>query len=297
MNWWNLALTSALFSAIAAILQKKTLSNMGAFSFSLLVSLFTVILCIPLAWQIDMTKVSHISLLVLFGKTILTTLAFWLVMVSLKQLQISVALPLMVLTPGLVAICSFIFLGENLSQQQWMGILALGLGTYLLELEEGTRILEPFQNLWKSKNHHTVIAALLLFTITSLLDKILLGKFKLPPNAFLLFQQIFAVLILAAILPWIIRHTQENILQNGCNLLRQYWFWIVLIAICTVLYRYTQIEATKIAPVALVLSLKRTSVFFSTMIGGRIFAEQNLLRKSISVVILLAGATLIFGRE
>lgn len=297
MNWWTLALISALFSAIAAILQKKTLSNMGAFYFSFLVSICSVLFCIPFAGLINMTQVSHISLIVLFGKTILTTFAFWLVMSSLKNLQISIALPLMVLTPGLVAICGFLFLDEQLSQQQILGMITLILGIYLLELEDETKIFSPFQILWQSKQHRTVISALLLFTITSLLDKILLVKFKLPPYAFLVFQQIFSVVIFSAILPFIIHYQHEKDSKKIRQLFYENWILIILIALCTLIYRYTQIEATKIASVALVLSVKRISVFFSTILGGTIFREQNLLRKTIAVVILLSGATLIFGRE
>ena len=68
------------------------------------------------------------------------------------------------------------------------------------------------------------------------------------------------------------------------------WMTIAAVSICTVVYRYTQIEAVKIAPVALVLSLKRTSVFISTVVGGKLFHEQHLVRKGIATIILLSGA-------
>jgi uncharacterized membrane protein len=68
---------------------------------------------------------------------------------------------------------------------------------------------------------------------------------------------------------------------------------IGVIALITILYRFSQIAATKIAPVALVLSVKRISVLFAIIIGGKIFNEKNMTRKIIATVIIVAGALLI----
>jgi len=69
-----------------------------------------------------------------------------------------------------------------------------------------------------------------------------------------------------------------------------WWKWIILVALLTVGYRYTQIEAIKYAPaVALVLSVKRISVFFASIIGGKIFNEEKLLQKAIATAILIGG--------
>ncbi len=66
-----------------------------------------------------------------------------------------------------------------------------------------------------------------------------------------------------------------------------------MISVITIGYRYTQIEAVKIAPVALVLSIKRTSVFFASIFGGKIFSESYLLKKGIAIIIMLIGAYLL----
>jgi len=50
----------------------------------------------------------------------------------------------------------------------------------------------------------------------------------------------------------------------------------------------------KIAPVALVLSVKRVLFFFATVGGGKIFAECDLFKKSIATMIMVAGAMLIW---
>lgn len=77
--------------------------------------------------------------------------------------------------------------------------------------------------------------------------------------------------------------------------LKNSWKWIFILALFTITYRYTQIQAIKIASVALVLSIKRISVFFAIIIGGRIFKEHGLLKKAIATTIMILGAILIIN--
>ena len=74
---------------------------------------------------------------------------------------------------------------------------------------------------------------------------------------------------------------------------KKIWLWIILIAVLTAGYRYTQIRAIKIAPVSLVLSVKRISVFIAVIIGGKLFNEKNLLKKTLATAIMVAGAIMI----
>jgi drug/metabolite transporter (DMT)-like permease len=69
--------------------------------------------------------------------------------------------------------------------------------------------------------------------------------------------------------------------------------WILLISILTIGYRYTQIVSISLASVALTLAVKRTSVLWATVIGGKIFKDTNLLKKTIAVLFILLGAILI----
>ena len=69
--------------------------------------------------------------------------------------------------------------------------------------------------------------------------------------------------------------------------------WISLISVLTIGYRYTQIVAVSLASVALVLAIKRTSVFWATVIGGKLFNDKDLLKRSIAAILILIGAILI----
>ena len=287
ITWYILATISALFSASAAILEKKILFHDNVIGFTCLLGIFNLILSIPFFFLIDFSTLTIIGLEVLFLKSILGAFAFICVMYGIKNLELSSSLPLLVLTPGLVAVVALITLGETLLLIEIIGIIFLLLGTYILQLKKNQKILDPWKNLFKTKSYYYIIIALLLFTITSILDKAILKNFKVPINAFMGFQHLFLAIIFLLIL-FSFQKTHEIKYST-----KKSWLIILVLAIFTIIYRYTQIQAVKIAPVALVLSIKRLSIFFAIIVGGNLFKEHNLLRKSIATILMVAGAILI----
>lgn len=289
MTWFLLAFASALLSAAASITEKKALFGMRALDFSVVLSLLNATIALPLFLLADFSTVSCEALAVLAAKNLLGSLAFLCVMTAIRNLELSGALPLMVLTPGLVAVTAFLFLGESLNAMEITGVGLLMIGTYVLEMKSGDA-LAPLRVFLTSRSHLPIIAALLLFTATSVLDRLLLTDLKLRPLPMMAFQQTFfaGYFIIFAV-----------VAQRGPQALaaaaKGSWRWILLVAVLTFGYRFAQIEATALVPVALVLAVKRLSVFIGAMAGGRLFSESHLLRKAIAILILLVGAGLVAG--
>src|SRR3990170_5874253 len=257
MTWFIIALLSAFLSAFAAITQKKILFNLGALEFSFLLSLVNLVFSIPFFFFIDYGTIN--------------------------------SFPLLALTPGFIAVFAFIFLGEALKTAEVLGLIILMLGTYILESGNSTKIIFPFSILLKSKYHRFVILALLLFTASSILDKLLLIKLNLSPISLTAFQHIYFA-IMSSVIFFVFKKKTEP-LPNIIN--KNNLGWIALISVLTIGYRYTQVVAIGLASVALVLAVKRTSVFWATIIGGRIFSDKDLLKRSIAAVLILVGAILI----
>lgn len=284
MHWILWALISAVFSSLAAITQKHILKKISALQFSLIVSFMTAILIAPFLYYINWQLVSMQALIILFGKTILTAGAFLCVMLSLKELPISSALPWMVLTPGFVAIGGYVFLNEEWTLFQWAGLLCFILGTGILEYNA------EFKHFWKTNRF--IFCALVFFTVSSLLDKIIVVNYHLSPLGFTFFQQLFSFIIFLCLLPF-----DSYLFKTEQHVKSKIYFdlsilgTIFIIACFTVVYRYTQIAAVKVAPaVALVIAIKRLSVLFSTIFGGKLFQEKQLCKKTFAVCILLLGA-------
>jgi len=287
VEWYIFSLIAAIFSAAAAISQKKILFKESALGFSLLVALFNLILAIPFFFFIDYSALTSSGIFVLLLKSILGAIAFLFVMLGIKNLEISKALSLLVLTPGLVAIFAFLFLGEGLTNFEILGLILLTGGIYILSLKKKQKIKEPIKKAFSSKGHYYILAALLLFTITSILDKAVLSNFKVPLNAFMGFQHLFFAIVFIIILFSSKKHIEfKSAIKNS-------WKWILLVAIFTITYRYTHLLAIKSAPVALALSIKRISVFLAVVIGGTLFKDKRLLTKLIATIIMITGTTLI----
>lgn len=287
--WYFFALASALFSAVAAILEKKSLFKEKAITFSTLFAIFNLFLAIPFFFFIDYQTIALSGIFVLFIKSILGAFAFFFVMQGIKNLELSSALPLLILTPGLVAFFGFIILGETLTGLELTGMFLLLGGVYYLQLKDKEKILDPFKGLFKSKGLIFIFMALLIFTTTSILDKAILKNFNLPVNAFMGFQHLFLAIIF---LVFLIYKKETKPLKST---IKNSWKIILLISAVSIIYRYTQIFAVKEAPVALVLSIKRISVFFAIIIGGKIFKEKHLIKKIIASTIMTIGAILIIN--
>ena len=289
MEWYIIAFISAILSALAAVSQKKILFDIDALDFSLVLSLFNVLLILFLIPDIHFNEISALSLGILYCKTIFGAVAFWFVMLAIKNLEISGALPLMILTPALVAISAFVILGETITIVEIAGMLLLLVGIYVLETSNSSNIFNSFKVLKSSRYKHFLIGAILLFTVSSLIDKFLLKSHQFEPVSFLFFQQIF--LAINFVLIYILAGHNPIKLIKSIEI--RHYSWIILIAFFTIGYRYSLLESMKIAPVALVLSIKRTSIFFATILGGKLFSEHALLRRSIATLLMLAGVYLI----
>ncbi|MCJ7552535.1 MAG: EamA family transporter [Ignavibacteriaceae bacterium] len=286
MIWFYLALISAIFSALAAISEKKTLFTLNALDFSFLVSLVTLILSIPFFFNAPLDAGSSTTLIILFLKTILSAGAFLCVMLSLKNLEISEALPLLSLSPGLVAIFGSLLIQDTLVLNEWIGLSLMLIGTYILELRKDDQsIFDPFKSLLRFNKYKYVFFALILFTITSLIDRILLKDFAMPPYTFMAYQQLFFAIIFMVIV--LLRNKNLTVPFQSLN--RNIISLIIIVSIFTVIYRYTQIEAVKLAPVALVLSVKRLSVLMAIIIGGKLFKEKYILKRVIATAVILTG--------
>lgn len=291
MDWYLIAFISAILSALAAISQKKILFNMDALDFSLLLSMFNAVLALVLIPSITFSEISTLSLFILYGKTIFGAIAFWFVMLAIKNLEISGALPLMILTPALVALSAFLILGESISAAEISGLGLLLVGIYIIETSSSLDILASFKIFKTSRYKHYLIYAVILFTMSSVIDKFLLKDYHLAPISFLFFQQVFLAVNFMIIFSF--KNGNPIPLIKSINL--KLFFWIILISLFTIGYRYSLLEAMKIAPIALVLSIKRTSIFFATIIGGKIFSEHSVLKRGVATILMLIGVYLIIS--
>lgn len=281
MVWFAFASCSALLSAAAAIMQKKVLLRTHALEMSFLLSLVILLLSLYVPFSLNITALSRGALLLVLGKSVLGGMAFLCVMMALERGQISSVLPLLGLTPAITALASYLFTGEHLQRWEWGGIGLVVAGTYVLERR-------PAEGRWAGVSsprlltgHYYIAGALALFAVSSVADKVLVSGYRTDPRIVLVYQHIVYCLVFGVLL-WVRAVPLRVVVQKG----REHWPFLAAIGVLTVAYRFTQLEATRDAPVALVLAVKRTSILYASLLGGKLFSDDRLKMK-------LAGASLI----
>jgi len=190
MLWFALALSSALLSAAAAVMQKQTLYRLSALEFSFLVSIIILVLSSFVPLTADVTSLPASTMMIVIGKSIIGGIAFLLVMTALERNQISTALPLLGLTPAAAALLFAPCCGGISS--------ALGVGrdrhddrgTYIVEKRPAQAFWAPFREAFASRSRLSIVGALVLFACSSVLDKTLVSGYRTPPLVVLFYQHI-----------------------------------------------------------------------------------------------------------
>lgn len=290
MDWFALALISAFLSAASAIIQKQILSKNDVLKFCLWLSIFNFVLSLPFVVGTNVVGIKINSLIYIALSSLMGTGAFWLVMISIKKLQISEALPLLALTPAFLAIFAFIFIGDKLRLFDVTALFLLVLGTYLIESFSYNEMLKPFKVIFTTIKYLTVFAALFLFTFTGIIDKYLLGKPALLPAQLMLLRHFF-IMINFLILYLVFDRNRIDLKNNS-----SFWKLTIIVSLLTIGYRYTEFLSVKQAPVALVVAIKRISVLIAVILGGKMFNESRIGRKIIAVMLILMGLFLLAQR-
>jgi drug/metabolite transporter (DMT)-like permease len=293
-DWYYYSILSALLSATCAVMEKKQLFSGHPLEFSFAVSVFNLLIILPVAFVSvyygNVFETAGVVLLIIFIKVIFTCFGYLYVMYGIKHLQLSASLPLLLLTPAFVALFSFLLFGTVLDFSEILGLFLLFAGTYLLnQISNHKKILEPFYLFFRSKGYVYIIIALCVFTLSSLLDKVLLHRFRIPVFDFIIYQHLLSPFVFLLIL-----YFRGMSLKSGFLYSKENWRAIMLISLVTILYRFCHFFAiTKTGSVALALSLKRISVFFAAVIGGKIFNEDAVFFKALSILLMFLGVTFI----
>jgi uncharacterized membrane protein len=288
MVWFMWALCSALLSAVSAVLQKKILFRFPALEFSFSVSLCIALFSFVIPFSTDVISLPLSTMVIIIGKSILGASAFLLVMLSLEHNQISSALPLLGVTPAAAAIVSFVVLGEGLMPMEWIGVGLMIAGAYLMEGNASHNLFTPIDSMIRSKHYYYIYGAVGLFALSSVVDKLLVGGMKVDPFAVLFYQHFVYVLFFFVMLS-IRRIPLIDVLHRSADLVPL----ILIVAVFTIAYRFTQLEAMKLAPVALVLAVKRTSIIFASFFGGKLFSDERLGMKLLGAVLIVAAGFII----
>jgi len=287
MPWYVIALGSAVFIGLYEVVEKKALVKERSLIFLLTSSLLMLVLSVPLIFWGHFEIVGPQITLYILAKCIFAVTLFILCAKAMKHMEISEFAPLMNLSPLILFIPSIFLLQEKLTIVNTAGVLMIVFGAYIVELKDGWRT--PLRRALKNKYIHFLFLAFVFNTLSATMDKFILVK-QINVDTFFIYNRFFiAILLLFAY--FIFKDKTDNI---KVTFRRSFW-WILIAAVLFMGADYVYFSAVAIpaALIALVIPLKRTGTLVATVLGGEMMNEDNLVRKAVACIIMIAGVTLI----
>ncbi len=288
MVWYIFALGSAIFSTLAALTEKKTLIKVHAMEFSCALAILNFLFTLPLIFLADF-NIPLFVLAVMYGSSIIATIAFLFIAKAVRHMDISVVSPLLNLNPAILATLAYFILGERISHTQIAGILLIMTGAYVIEINwQKHGIFEPVKAMFSSRHTRYILLSCTLYAICSICDKFVLNY--VTPYTYILVMHLFIAINFIVLI---------NLFYGGFKDIsigfRHAGKSIFLIALFTITYRLLQAWAVSLTLVSLVIPIKRLSTLFSTLAGGKIFHEKGTKKRVIACIIMLVGAYLIIA--
>ena len=285
--WYVFALISAFLSAASLIFRKEGLLKVHAMEFATSRT-FVCALCSLVLLPFVITKYSLAEIGMIYLVALLATAGISYASKSIKHLEISIAVPLLNLMPAFLVLWSFLFLSESLNLYHLLGIGLLIFGTYVIEMNGKIHhFLRPFKEMWKSKYFHYILFAVVFFSFSALLDRIVLLKYSTPLR-FLALVWIFIAI------NFLVMHSLRYDGWKGViHSFKKTKFLVVLAGVFAFLSALFYYQAATVAFIALVVPIKRVSTLITTIVGGEMFHDHHLLHKIIACLVMVVGAVMV----
>jgi drug/metabolite transporter (DMT)-like permease len=204
---------------------------------------------------------------------------------SLRLTDLSLATPMLALTPVFLTLNSYIILGERPSLIGFIGILSVVLGVFFINIPKNSnKFLHAFHSIKNNKGILLMLFVALVWSFSIPYDKMatLSSDFLFAPAWTALFCGIFftiyAVLKFKNTVPRLYKNALKGSLLIGLAS-------FIGTAFTNLSYYY--------ALTAYVISVKRLSVLFGVLLGIYLFKEQESKKRIIGAIIAIAGVVLI----
>lgn len=286
MYWLLLSLASGISVAVKNVITRKlvflTDRRVILYSKYLFVSLFALLL-ISFTGIPEIRPAFYYSIII---ASVIDVIAAWYFLNAIASTQLAKTFPLVAFTPVFLLGTSFFILGEFPTVPGLAGILLIVCGAYLLRAESiKVGILEPIRLLLKEKGQRQMLIAAFLFSFLAVFFK----KAILNSSPFFAFgvTQLLSTLFLTVL--FLKKKTLGVLLRKTADNFKL----LFLAGIVGFLAGITLFAAFKFGLAAYVVSVKRTSILFTIILGYIFFREDHIVRSLLIGTIMVLGIFLI----
>ncbi|MBE9184970.1 EamA family transporter [Microcoleus sp. LEGE 07076] len=284
MSWLILGIFTAFFEAVKDVFGKQNLKKSDEYVVAWSLSFFSVIFLIPWVIYTGIPQLnSQFAIALLIGGSINAVTAI-LYIKAIKVSDLSLTVPLVALTPLFMLLTSPLIVGEYPKLFDYIGILLIVTGSYLLNIKEKSQAyLAPFKALVNEPGPKLMLIVAFLWSITSNFDKI---GVKNSSPIFWLFSLFSTMSVL--LLPVLLHKTpnpSRKILKQ-LPMLAAMGFFNAVGVLC-------QMQALTLTLVVQVIAIKRTSVLMGVLFGHFIFKEKDIQQRLLGAGIMVLGVFVI----
>lgn len=281
--WLFLGLASGFLHALQSMVSKKALEGANQYLVAFAYSAFSLpFLLTSLVW-LDLAPTNFAFWWSNTATAVLNVIALIILMKALKIGELSLTIPFLAFTPIFLILTSSLMLGELPNSVGILGITTIVGGAYLLEMKKNGGILGPWKAFKSNKAAQLVLLVAFIYAISSNLDKIAVQ------NSNPITKLIIGQLIMVSIFIPLIHFKSSQKLREVKYYFKYFWPIGLLVALVLL----AQMTALTLTMVSYVISLKRTSAFFSVILGFMVFKEKNIKPRLIGSALMVAGVLLI----
>lgn len=287
MLWLLLAILTAFFQSLKDVFSKIGLKKVDEYLAVFALSSFSVILLMPIVYNMKTPQLSYKFFGILLISGILNLIAIIIYMKSLKYSDISISAPMLTFTPIFLLLTSPILVGEFPKFLSIIGIIFIVIGSYVLNIKETHKgFFAPFKAIFNNKGPRLMLCVALIYSITSNFDKI--GVQKSTPIIWGFSLNAFIAISVFPVVIYKMKKSKDNFRKQI-----KFFFMQIPIGVFNVLTLICQLTAIKFTLVAYVISIKRMSALLCVFWGYLIFKEKGLKERTFGAIIMIIGVFLI----
>jgi drug/metabolite transporter (DMT)-like permease len=284
MRWLILAILSAFFEALKDVVSKHNLKANDEYVVTWSLTFFTAAFLTPLLFIIEIPPLNQQFWIALLIGGIMNAVIALLYIKAIKLSDLSLAVPLVALTPLFMLLTSPLIVGEYPNFFDGIGVFLIVMGSYLLNIKEKSQgYLAPFKALLHQPGSKLMLLVAFLWSITTNVDKI--GVQNSSP-IFWVFALLTAMSVL--LLPVLLHKT-----SNPARQIIQYLPMLMATGFFNALGVIFQMQALTMTLVVQVIALKRTSVLMGVLFGHFIFKEKDIQERFLGAAIMMGGVLFI----
>jgi len=207
-----------------------------------------------------------------------------LIIRATRVAPLSTSMPILSFTPAFLLGTSWLMLGERSGPLGTVGVLAIVLGAYVLNVHQrSVGLLAPLKALVTSRGSLYVLGTALIYAVTANL-----GKIGILKSSATFFTAAAYLVVSLLVLPWMLRTAagQGRVLRAHAGALLLMGAAAAVMMICYAL-------AVQLTIVPYVIALKRTNGLFSVLFGLLLFREGRIRQSLLGAAIMFAGVVLI----